>query len=232
MRFLKKIKKLIKKSLLRAILAFFVSSIGMVFFFKFVPVPLTLTMLQQWVSGGELHYDWVPLENISKEMAIAVIASEDQLFPDHNGFDFKSIKKAIKSNTSSNKMRGGSTISQQTAKNVFLWQGRSWFRKGLETYFTFLIELFWSKKRILEVYLNVCETGPQIFGTEAASQIYFNKSAAKLTRKQAVRVAAILPSPRKWKATNPGAYVLKRITHIERQIRQLGGINYLKSINL
>ena len=189
-------------------------------------------MLQQWVSGGELHYDWVPLENISKEMAIAVIASEDQLFPDHNGFDFKSIKKAIKSNTSSNKMRGGSTISQQTAKNVFLWQGRSWFRKGLETYFTFLIELFWSKKRILEVYLNVCETGPQIFGTEAASQIYFNKSAAKLTRKQAVRVAAILPSPRKWKATNPGAYVLKRITHIERQIRQLGGINYLKSINL
>ncbi|MCL4139752.1 UNVERIFIED_CONTAM: hypothetical protein GTU68_048046 [Idotea baltica] len=169
---------------------------------------------------------------MSPEMPIAVVAAEDQLFPEHHGFDFKSIQKAIKSNQKTDKLRGGSTISQQTAKNVFLWQGRSWIRKGLETYFTFLIELIWGKKRILEVYLNVSEMGPQTFGAEAAAQRYFKAPARKLNRNKAARIAAILPSPRKWKAVNSGSYVNKRTAHIERQIRQLGGPGYLKEINL
>jgi len=232
MRFDENIKSQIKKYLLGLVVGLFVSTIGSVLVFKFVPVPITLTMIQQWFSGGELHYDWEPIGNISKEMVVAVIASEDQLFSEHNGFDLKSIKKALASNSKSKKIRGASTISQQTAKNVFLWQGRSWLRKGLETYYTFLIELFWSKKRIMEVYLNVCEMGPQTFGTESAAQTYFNKPAVKLNRNQAARIAAILPSPRKWKAKNPGTYVLRRTAHIERQIRQLGGPSYLKSINL
>ncbi|MFT5885587.1 MAG: monofunctional biosynthetic peptidoglycan transglycosylase [Arcticibacterium sp.] len=232
MRFDENIKSQIKKYLLGLTTGLFVSTIGSVLVFKFVPVPITLTMIQQWVSGGELHYDWEPMSNISKEMAVAVIASEDQLFPEHNGFDLKSIKKALTSNSKSKKIRGASTISQQTAKNVFLWQGRSWLRKGLETYYTFLIELFWSKKRIMEVYLNVCEMGPQVFGTESAAQTYFNKPALKLNRNQAARIAAILPSPRKWKAKKPGSYVLRRTAHIERQMRQLGGPAYLKNINL
>ncbi|AWV96667.1 monofunctional biosynthetic peptidoglycan transglycosylase [Arcticibacterium luteifluviistationis] len=228
----RKIKVSLKRIFLKSTIYFFSISIGLVLVFKFVPVPITITMLGQWVRGGELHYNWEPIENMSAQMPIAVVAAEDQLFPQHHGFDFKSIKKAIQANQKTEKLRGGSTISQQTAKNVFLWQGRSWIRKGLETYFTFLIELIWGKKRILEVYLNVCEMGPQTFGAEAASQRYFKTPAAKLTRNKAARIAAILPSPRKWKVVNSGAYVNKRTAHIERQIRQLGGPAYLKEINL
>lgn len=228
----KKIKIRLKKFLLKSTIYFFSISIALVLVFKFVPIPFTLTMLGQWVKGGELHYDWEPIEHISPEMRMAVVAAEDQLFPEHHGFDFKSIKKAIQSNQKNEKIRGGSTISQQTAKNVFLWQGRSWLRKGLETYFTFLIEFIWGKKRILEVYLNVSEMGPQTFGAEAAAQKYFKTPASKLNRNRAARIAAILPSPRRWKAVNSGSYVSKRTAHIERQIRQLGGPNYLKEINL
>lgn len=228
----KKVKTKLKRFFLKSTIYFFSVSIGLVLIFKFVPVPFTITMLGQWVKGGELHYDWEPIENMSPEMPIAVVAAEDQLFPKHHGFDFKSIKKAIQTNQKTEKLRGGSTISQQTAKNVFLWQERSWFRKGLETYFTFLIEMIWGKKRILEVYLNVCEMGPQTFGAEAASQRYFKIPAAKLNRNKAARISAILPSPRKWKVVNPGSYVSRRIGHIERQIRQLGGPAYLKIINL
>jgi monofunctional biosynthetic peptidoglycan transglycosylase len=220
----------VKKLFIKGILFFFISTSSAVLIFKFVPVPLTFTMIEQWFKGGELHYDWEPIENISPEMAIAVVAAEDQLFPNHNGFDINSIKKAINSNQKNKKVRGGSTISQQTAKNVFLWQKRSWFRKGLETYFTFLIELIWGKERILEVYLNVSEMGPQIFGTQAAAQAYFKTSAANISRWQAARIACVLPSPRKWKVNNAGPYVQKRTDKIVRQIKQLGGPAYIKDI--
>lgn len=226
------LKKKITSILSKTILGFFGISISLVLLFKFVPVPITMTMIGQWFSQGKLHYDWEPMENISGEMAIAVVAAEDQLFPEHSGFDIKAIKNAIQKNQKSGKLRGGSTISQQTAKNVFLWQGRSWLRKGLETYFTFLIELIWGKKRILEVYVNVCEMGPGVFGAQAAATNYFGTSAKKLSRFQAARLAAVLPSPRKWKVKNAGPYVERRTAHIQRQIRALGGVAYLKSLNL
>lgn len=232
MRSKKSIQSKLKRWFVKTLIYFFSISIGLVILFKFVPIPVTFTMLQQWIAGGELHYDWEPIENISKEMAVAVVAAEDQLYPEHHGFDIGSIKKALKSNQSSRRVRGGSTISQQTAKNVFLWQGRSWFRKGLETYFTFLVEIIWGKRRILEVYLNVGEMGPRIFGAEAAARQYYHIPASKLSRSQAARIAAVLPSPRKWKVKNSGPYVLKRSARIERQIRQLGGSAYLKSIDL
>lgn len=220
------------KLFLKLMVGFFAISIGLVIIFRFIPVPVTLTMMGQWIKQGELHYDWEPIENISDEMKIAVVAAEDQLFPEHYGFDIEAIRNALKKNQKSGRKRGGSTISQQTAKNVFLWQGRSWFRKGLETYFTFLIETIWGKKRILEVYLNVAEMGPGTFGAQAAAKKYYSIDARKLSRAQAAGIAAILPSPRKWKLNPMGNYVAKRKNHIQRQIRQLGGIAYLKSLNL
>jgi monofunctional biosynthetic peptidoglycan transglycosylase len=222
--------KRIKKIARVAIMFFFISTIGTVVLFKFVPIPITMTMIGQWFSEGVLYYDWEPMENISPELAIAVVASEDQLFPTHNGFDIKSIKKALDSNQKGKKVRGGSTISQQTAKNVFLWQSRNWIRKGFEAYFTFLIEVIWGKERILEVYLNVAEMGPQIFGAESAAQSYYRIRASKLSRWQASRIAVVLPSPRKWKVNNAGPYVQRRTNKIVSQIRQLGGPAYLKDL--
>lgn len=161
---------------------------------------------------------------MSPNIRLAVMASEDQLFPDHNGFDIKSIKKALESNKKKSKrIRGASTISQQVAKNVFLWQGRSWFRKGLEVYFTFMIELFWSKERILEMYLNVAEMGKGIFGVEAASRSYFKKPSSKLTRMEAARIAACLPNPKKYKAEPASPYVAKRTFWILNQMSNLEG---------
>ena len=222
----------LRKFLLKLTISFFVVSLGLVILFKFVPVPITMTMMGQWIKQGQLKYHWQPIENISDEMKIAVVAAEDQLFPEHYGFDIKAIKDALKRNQNSGKKRGGSTISQQTAKNVFLWQGQSWLRKGLETYFTLLIETFWGKKRILEVYLNVAEMGPGIFGVQAAAQKYYSTDAGGLSRSQAASIAAILPNPRKWKLKPMGTYVAKRKNHIQKQIRQLDGIAYLKSLNL
>ena len=152
---------------------------------------------------------------------LAVIASEDQLFPDHNGFDFKSIEKAMKHNQKSKSLHGASTISQQVAKNVFLWQGRSWLRKGLETYFTFMIELIWGKKRILQMYLNVSEMGDGVFGIEAAAQKYFNKPALNLSRQEAAMIAASLPNPVRYKVKPASSYVLYRSGWIMRQMNNL-----------
>jgi monofunctional glycosyltransferase len=175
------------------------------FFFQFIYIitlrwvdpPITLTQLGSVLSGYGLKRDYVNYDEISPNAKLAVISSEDQIFTDHNGFDFKSIKKAMAYNEKKpGRLRGGSTISQQVAKNVFLWQGRSWVRKGLEVYFTFMIELVWSKKRILEMYLNVAEMGKGIFGIEAASQAYFKKPAKKLTRQEAAMVAACLLIPK------------------------------------
>ena len=163
---------------------------------KWVFPPVTLTQLDSWVHGNGLRRSYVSMKDISPYAKLAVISSEDQLFPDHDGFDFKSIEKAMKHNQKSKSLHGASTISQQVAKNVFLWQGRSWIRKALEVYFTFMIELIWGKKRILEMYLNVSEMGKGVFGIEAASRYYYNKPARTLTRLEAAKIAACLPNPK------------------------------------
>src|SRR5687767_10848837 len=165
--------------------------------FKWVNPPVTITQLVSWISGDGLKRDYIHRNKISENAKLAVIAAEDQLFPDHSGFDWKNIKKAMAYNKKKpNRTRGASTISQQVAKNVFLWQGRSWIRKGLEAYFTFMIELIWGKKRILEVYLNVIEMGKGIYGIEAASRSYFNKPALSLTRMEAATIASSLRNPK------------------------------------
>jgi monofunctional biosynthetic peptidoglycan transglycosylase len=226
---MKKTFKRIRSFILKAIIGFFVLSIGLVVLYRFVPVPFTLLMLQRCVeqkmNGKDLKLskDWVSADKISPKMRLAVVAAEDQLFYDHNGFDTKAIEKAMKYNEKQQakkrkRMRGASTISQQTAKNVFLWASRSWVRKGFEVYFTFLIELIWSKERILEVYLNVIETGDGIYGVEAAAQTFFKTSAAKLSASQAAAIAAVLPNPRKWNAGKPSAYISRRQSWIMRQM--------------
>ncbi len=176
-------------------------------------------------------YRWVDLEQISPHAAIAVIAAEDQQFPFHAGFDFKSIREAIRHNARSERVRGASTISQQVAKNLFLWRGRSYLRKGLEVWFTVLIETLWPKERILEVYLNVAELGRGIYGVEAASQRYFRKSAARLTRNQAATLAAVLPNPVRLRVAAPSRYVLARRSRILGQMRALGGPAYLRQLD-
>ncbi len=177
--------------------------------------PITLTQVNSLVQGDGLKRNYVSFENISANAKLAMIASEDQIFPDHRGFDFKSIRKAVNHNEKHpSDIRGASTISQQVAKNVFLWQGKSWFRKGLEVYFTFMIEIVYSKKRILDLYLNVAEMGEGIFGIECASQIYFHKSSKNLTRTEAAMIAACLPNPEKYKVKPMGKWVAKRFPWI------------------
>ena len=209
------------------------------FFFQFIYIimlrwvdpPITLTQLGSVFSGYGLKRDYVNYEDISPNAKLAVISSEDQIFTDHNGFDFKSIKKAMAYNEKKpGRLRGGSTISQQVAKNVFLWQGRSWVRKGLEVYFTFMIELVWSKERILEMYLNVAEMGKGIFGIEAASQAYFKKPAKKLSRQEAAMVAACLPNPKKYSVKPPSRYVSVRSGWVMRQMNHLDGDPDIKTL--
>jgi monofunctional biosynthetic peptidoglycan transglycosylase len=170
--------------------------------------------------------DWVPISEMSKHAPQAVVASEDQTFMKHNGFDFKSMKKAWESNKTNNRVRGASTISQQTAKNVFLWPSRSYIRKGFEAYFTVLIEIFWSKERILEVYLNVIEMGDGVYGIQAASQTFFDKDASKLSKGQAALIAAVLPNPRRWSPARPTSYIQGRKSWIMRQMSNLGPIGF------
>lgn len=221
--------KRIFRILFKACLWFIAISIVSVIFFRFVPIPVTPLMLircveQKW-DGKEmkLKKDWVPLEKISSAMPLAVIAAEDQKFEEHFGFDLEAIKKAEKYNKrhQGKKTKGASTISQQTAKNVFLWPNRSWIRKGFEVYFTFLIEIFWSKQRIMEVYLNVIEMGNGVYGVEAAAQEYFHKPASKLSVREAALIAAILPSPLKWSPVKPNARVQKKASRIMHFISRL-----------
>lgn len=180
----------------RSFLILFIAQFVYIIILKWVNPPVTITQIGSLLSGNGLKRDYVDAENISPNAGLAVIASEDQLFADHNGFDWKSIQKAIEKNKNKkNRIAGASTISQQVAKNVFLWQSRNWLRKGLEAYFTFMIELIWGKERILEMYLNVSEMGKGIFGIEAAAQNYFKKPASKLTRTEAAMIAAGLPNP-------------------------------------
>jgi monofunctional biosynthetic peptidoglycan transglycosylase len=189
---------------------------------KWVDPPFTLTQLGSLLSGKGLKRDYVSIKNMSPYARLAVICSEDQLFPDHNGFDWKQIDKAMKNNEKRpNRIKGASTISQQVAKNVFLWQGRSWFRKGLEVYFTFMIELVWGKKRILEMYLNVAEMGKGVFGIEAAAQAYFKKPAQKLTRQEAAMIAASLPNPKEYTVKPLSRYVAWKYPWVLRQMNNL-----------
>jgi len=190
--------------------------------FKWVNPPITITQLVSVISGDGLKRDYVSRDNISANAKLAVIASEDQLFPDHDGFDWRSIKKAMAYNKRKpNRIHGASTISQQVAKNVFLWQGRSWIRKGLEAYFTFMIELVWDKKRILEVYLNVIEMGRGVYGIEAASQKYFNKSAKNLSRTEAAMIASCLPNPKKYTVKPLSGFVANKYPWVLQQMNNL-----------
>lgn len=205
----------------RIFLILFIAQFVYIILLKWINPPVTITQLYSWLTGHGLKRDYVGRTEISPNARLAVIASEDQLFPDHNGFDFKSIEKAMKHNQKNKSMHGASTISQQVAKNVFLWQGRSWLRKGLETYFTFMIELIWGKKRILQVYLNVSEMGEGMFGIEAASRKYFNKPAVNLSRQEAALIAACLPNPVRFRVKPASSYVVYRSGWIMRQMNNL-----------
>lgn len=220
-----KLKKIWQK-LKKIFLILFVAQLLYIILLKWVFPPVTFTQLSNWVEGYGLKRDYVSWEEISDNMKLAVMSSEDQLFPVHNGFDWKSIEKVIEQSNSKKKskkpIRGASTISQQVAKNVFLWNGRSWIRKGLEVYFTFMIELVWGKERILEVYLNVAEMGKGVFGVEAAARKNFNKSAAKLTRNEAAQIAACLPNPKKYTIKPMSSAIRRRAPWIEIQMANLG----------
>ena len=208
----------------RIVLILFLAQLFYIILLKWIDPPVTLTQLGSLFSGDGLKRDYVDGTAISYNLKLAVIASEDQVFPDHDGFDWKSINKAMKHNERKpNRIKGGSTISQQTAKNVFLWQGRSWVRKGLEVYFTKMIEWVWGKKRILEVYLNVIEMGRGIYGAEAAAQAYFKKPASKLTRREAALIAACLPNPKKHTVKPLSRYVASRNGWVQQQMHHLEG---------
>ena len=219
--------RLIKKTLKWIVVAFFASTILSVVALRFIPVvatPLMLIRCYQQVKAGEklkLSHDWESLENISPHLPIAVMASEDANFLTHHGFDYEAIEKAMERNKKHPEKRklGASTISQQTAKNVFLWPGRSWVRKGFEVYFTALIELMWPKERIMEVYLNSIDMGDGIYGAQAVAEAHFNTDAKSLTKAQCALIAATLPNPRKFSSKNPSAYMLKRQSRILREMK-------------
>ena len=199
---------------------------------RWINPPYTSFMIVQRVSTNFIPYkiNWVPVKEISPHLLIAAVAAEDQKFPDHYGFDLKAIQSALEQNKNQKKLRGASTITQQVAKNVFLWPKKSFFRKGLEAYFALLIETLWPKWRILEVYLNVAEFGPNIFGAKNAAYTHFKKSAAQLSQHEASLLAAVLPNPHKMHASQPSNYVQQRAEHISIQARSLGGVGHLKSI--
>ena len=193
-----------------------------IIFCKWINPPLTITQTASLLQGYGLRRDYIKFDEMGPHIKLAIMASEDQLFPDHNGFDIKAIKMAMKYNKKhTTKVRGASTISQQVAKNVFLWQGRSMFRKGLEVYFTFMIEKIWSKKRILEMYLNVAEMGKGVFGVQAASKTFFKKNAKNLTRSEAAMIAASLPNPKMYSIKPLSNYVANRYIYILRQMSNL-----------
>ncbi|PKV75692.1 monofunctional biosynthetic peptidoglycan transglycosylase [Pontibacter ramchanderi] len=229
----REIRLIVTKLLLSLVLL----SVLWVLVYRWVAPPVTLHMVKRRAEAGTaqrseaaIRYTYVPLEEMSEQLPLAVVASEDQLFLEHSGFDFDAIADAFKRNQKGKNIRGGSTISQQVAKNVFLWHGRSYLRKAVEAYFTFLIEVLWGKQRILEVYLNIAEMGDGVFGVEAASQKYFKKPAAKVGRQEAARLAAVLPNPIRYNAGRPSAYVMGRQYRIARAMGRLGGTTYIKTI--
>lgn len=209
----------------KSILVFILISVLWVLAYKWINVPATPLMIIRKLQSTEevtTRHQWTPISKISKNLQLAVICSEDQRFLEHSGFDKEAIQKAIDDHKNGKKLRGASTISQQTAKNVFLWSQRSWIRKGLESYFTFLIEVFWSKERILEIYLNSIEMGDHIYGAEAAAEFWFNKTSQNLNTDEAAAIAAILPNPRKYLAYPPSSYIQHRKKWILLQMRNFG----------
>jgi len=234
-----KLLQRLKIWLLRAVLAVVAVWVAGILLFAFLPVPFSAVMVERqlgaWLQGDftyVAHSDWVGMDDISPWMPLAVMAAEDQKFPTHWGFDMNAIASALDHNERSGRVRGASTLSQQTAKNMFLWDGRSWLRKGLEAGLTLGIEVVWTKRRILTVYLNVAEFGEGIFGVEAAAQRYFHKPASALTQSEAALLAAVLPSPLRFKADAPSGYVRQRQQWIMRQMRQLGGEGFLREHKL
>ena len=216
----------------KVLLWFVVSTLLWVFIYRFINPPITYLMVQRnWERKAEgkpakIEKEWVDFEDISDNMKRAAVSAEDQLFLDHMGFDVKAMEKAFNNNAKGKKVKGGSTISQQTAKNVFLWPGRSYVRKAFEAYFTLLIEILWSKERILEVYLNVIEMGDGIYGAEAAAQAYYGKSCTKLTKRQAALIAACFPNPLRWTPDQPTKYIRNRQYLILRNMKRLGPLDF------
>lgn len=235
-----KLKAALKRLLLRVLLVLVAFWGGGILLFSFLPVPFSAVMVERqmsaWLTGDfsyVAHSDWVSMDEISPWMALAVVAAEDQRFPDHWGLDVEAIEKALSHNEKhENRIRGASTLSQQTVKNLFLWDGKSWLRKGLEAGLTVTTEAVWTKRRILTVYLNIAEFGDGIFGVEEASQRYFHKPASRLTMSEAALLAAVLPNPIRYKAAAPSGYVRNRQAWIMRQMQQLGGEGFLQSNNL
>jgi monofunctional biosynthetic peptidoglycan transglycosylase len=223
------------KYIFKLIIWLLVLSIALVVLYKWVPVPVTPLMVIRSIENFQddkpmiWKHDWVSIDKISKNLQLAVICSEDQNFLKHKGFDVEAIEKAYQNNKKGKRIKGASTISQQTAKNVFLWPQRSWLRKGFEVYFTFLIETIWSKERIMEVYLNSIEMGQGIYGAEAAAAYWYRKPASKLSQYEAASIAAILPNPLKYKAKPASNYIERRKTWIVRQMGYFGTLDYSKS---
>lgn len=214
---------------------FIALSVIIVLIFKWINPPVSsfiqiksLGEISNFWDPPKINFQWVSIDEIPKHTALAVIASEDQRFFDHFGFDIVEIEKAIKERERKRRIRGASTITQQTVKNLFLTADKSWLRKGLEVYFTFLVEVLWSKKRIIEVYLNIAEFGPDTYGVEAASKKFFNRSAAKMNSSQSALLAAVLPNPKRFSAARPSGYILNRKERILRQMSNLGGVEYIK----
>ncbi|QJU59625.1 monofunctional biosynthetic peptidoglycan transglycosylase [Sphingomonas sp. AP4-R1] len=215
----------------RAVLIFFFGSILWVVVYRFVPPPITMTMIGDIVGGRSISKDWMPLSRMDPNMARAAVSAEDGNFCRHHGFDFTAIQKAYSGNEAGKRFRGGSTISQQTAKNAFLWQGRSWLRKGLEAWFTGLIELIWGKRRIMEVYLNIAETGIGTYGANAGAMRYFHHDASHLTPTEAARIAAILPLPKKRDAIDPHGFVRRYGDRISRRLGPMRRGGYLACLS-
>jgi monofunctional biosynthetic peptidoglycan transglycosylase len=213
----------LRRWLLAVPAAFVLLTTAPVLVLRWLPPPASAVIVQRSIAEGRKQYvHWVDLEDIAPHVALAVVAAEDQKFPVHSGFDLQAIRKAIDDNARGGRLRGASTLTQQVARNLFLWQGRSYLRKGLEAWFTVLIELFWSKQRILEVYLNIAETGTQTFGVEAAARRFLHTTGAGVTREQAALIAAVLPAPRRMRIDAPSSYVQERRQQILQQMDQLG----------
>ena len=221
----------------KSVAGFLLATLLLTALMRWVPPPVSSFMLQRWVKALlsrdhslRIRYQWAGWDRISPDAAIAVVAAEDQKFPGHFGFDFESILDAVKRNHRRRNPRGASTISQQVAKNLFLWPGRSLVRKGIEAYFTLLLEVMWPKRRILEVYLNVAEFAPGIYGIKAASETFFQKTPLRLSPEEAALLAAVLPNPKRYHLGRPSSYVRKRAARIQEQVRMLGGPGYLSEL--
>lgn len=223
--------KFLRRWLLRLFLLFLFMSLFSVLLLRWIPPVATAVILHRTLQEGMAQdYDWVPLEEITPVAALAVVAAEDQKFPEHSGFDFAAIEDAVLDRLAGEKLRGASTLTQQVARNLFLWQGRSFIRKGLEAWFTALIEWLWPKRRILEMYLNIAEMGEHTFGIGPASRRFFGRKPARLTRPQAALLAAVLPNPIRLRVDHPSAYVRQRQTWILEQMNRLGGVGYLNTV--